>query len=311
MLKTDLLCKWPIKFLEDKLIGICSGDFITIACDSGVGKSTLSRLITRSARDQNCPVVLYSLENRPDTFVTEEVLLEYQKDTGDDLDMRGFELAHTLHPENFQQYRQKVYEQDTRTIEYNGRQLDLLVVHEQVTKGNWNIFNLIKFMKVEIEKGYRLFIIDHLDVLIQKDELADTKLAMDELWSLVQENNIAVVAFSQIVKKCVALCPSYDDLRGHKAKVYKSTIIITLGKHEYGYYNPPIKYKNAKPTYIRIAKSRNTNTACAVCYYLAGGYLEDYKEVLCDTPGNFIDGMTRDKLQKYKQKNEEKVKQWD
>ena len=220
MLTTNLLCKWPIKFLEDKLYGICSGDLITIACDSGVGKSTLSRLITRSARDQHCPVVLYSLENRPDTFVTEEVLREYEEDTGEHLDMRQFEILHTNHPERFVKYRQRVFEKDSEVIKRGEEDMDVLVVHEQVTKGDWNVYNLIKSMKVEILKGYRLFIIDHLDVLVQKDELSDTKMAMDELWSLVQEHNIAIVAFSQIVKKCIALCPSYDDLRGHKAKVY-------------------------------------------------------------------------------------------
>jgi hypothetical protein len=159
-------------------------------------------------------------------------------------------------------------------------------------------------MKEEIAKGYRLFVIDHLDVLVQKDELTDTKVAMDELWNLVQEYELAIVTFSQIVKGCDALCPSYDDLRGHKAKVYKSTIIITLGKHEYGYYNPPLQYPDAKPTYIRIAKSRSTGTACGICYYNNGSYLEDYTEVLCDTPGTYIDGMTRDKLRKYKREQD-------
>ena len=157
-------------------------------------------------------------------------------------------------------------------------------------------------MKAEIEKGYRLFIVDHLDVLVQNNELQDTKIAMDELWNLVQEHHIAVVTFSQIVKGCRALCPSYDDLRGHKAKVYKSTIIITLGRHEYGYYSPPVAFPDAKPTYVRIAKSRSTGTGCAVCYYNWGEYLDTYTDVLCDSPGNFIDGMTREKLQKYKQK---------
>ena len=311
MLTTNLLCKWPIKFLEDKLYGICSGDLITIACDSGVGKSTLSRLITRSARDQQCPVVLYSLENRPDTFVTEEVLREYEEDTGEHLDMRQFEILHTNHPERFVKYRQKVFEKDSVVIKHGEEDIDVLVVHEQVTKGDWNVYNLIKSMKVEILKGYRLFVIDHLDVLVQKDELSDTKMAMDELWSLVQEHNIAIVAFSQIVKKCVALCPSYDDLRGHKAKVYKSTIIITLGKHEYGYYPTPIRYPNAKPTYMRIAKSRSTDTACAVCFYFCGEYLDDYREVLCDNAGMFIDGMSREKLQKYKQDGQKRKSQWE
>lgn len=297
MLKTEKLCDYPIQFLQDKLYGICTGDLAIIACDSGTGKSTLSRIITRSACKQGCPVVLYSLENAPDTFVTEQVMLEYEMDTGDYVNNRQFEIMHAQDPDKFLKYRKIVYENSKR-VSKDG--LPLLVVHEQVAKGDWNVRRLIDSMQAEIQAGYKLFIVDHLDVLVQRDELTDTKMAMDELWALVQEHNISIITFSQIVKGCRALCPSYDDLRGHKAKVYKSTIIITLGRHEYGYYNPPVNYPNAKPTYIRIAKSRGTNTACAVCYFNGNGYLDDYNEVLCDAPGYFIDGMTREKLQKYK-----------
>lgn len=308
MLSTKRLCNWPITFLQEHLLGICTGDFIVIGCDSGVGKSTLSRIITRGARDDGCPVVLYSLENRPDTFVTEEVMLEYCRATGSYPNMREFEMDHTEHPEKYVEYRQAVYE---RSKETNADGLPMLVVHEQVAKGDWTITRLVQSMRAEIAQGYRLFIVDHLDVLGSGDELADTKRAMDELWSLVQQHNIAIVSFSQIVKGCHALCPSHDDLRGHKSKVHKSTVIITLGKHEYGYYAPPIKFPNAKPTYVRIAKSRSTSTACAVCFFNGGDYLDTYNDVLCDAPGNFIDGMTREKLQKFKQKKDERVTQWD
>lgn len=301
MLKTKVLCKFPVTFLQDKLYGICTNDLIIIACDSGVGKSTLSRLITRNARKEKCPVVLYSLENAPGTFITEAVRLEYCYDTDEKLDNRQFEIAHSADPDKFKQYRQKVFD-DMEQKDGNG--LPYIVIHEQVAKGDWTVKRLVESMKVEINKGYKLFIIDHLDVLVQKDELNDTKVAMDELWNLVQEYGLSIITFSQIVKGCDALCPSCDDLRGHKAKVFKSTIIITLGKHEYGYYNPPLRFPDAKPTYIRVAKSRSTPTACAICYYNNGSYLEDYTEVLCDTPGTYIDGMTREKLRKYKREQD-------
>lgn len=301
MLNTKVLCDFPITYLQDELYGICTNDLIVIGCDSGTGKSTLSRMITRKARENKCPVVLYSLENAPDTFVTEEVMLEYSKNTGKWMDNRKFEILHASNPENYKQYRQAVF---NRAEEKNEDGLPYLVVHEQVAKGDWTIDRLLLSMKEEIEKGYKLFIIDHLDVLVQKDELTDTKRAMDELWNLVQEKGLAIITFSQIVKGCQALCPSYDDLRGHKAKVYKSTIIITLGRHEYGYYNPPVAFPNAKPTYIRIAKSRSTSTSCAICYYNNNSYLEDYSKILCDTNGMFIDGQSRSTLQTWKRKQE-------
>ena len=302
MLKTKKLCDFPIKFLQDKLYGISTGDLIIFGCDSGVGKSTLSRMIMRQAHKDKCPAVLYSLENEIDTFATEEVMLEYTKDTGERLNLRQFAMEHTCNPDKFKKYRQIAFE---RSEEKSKDGLPLIVVHEQVAKGDWTAQKLIESMKGEIEKGYKLFVVDHLDVLVQRDELSDTKVAMDELWNLVQEKGLAIVTFSQIVKGCDALCPSYDDLRGSKAKVYKSTIIITLGKHEYGYYTPPLKYPEAKPTYIRIAKSRSTGLGCAICYFNGGGYLDEYVDVLCDSTGDFIDNMTRDKLRKFKKLQDE------
>lgn len=307
MLKTKKLCDLPIKFLQDKLYGICTGDLMIIACDSGCGKSSLSRMVMRKAFECDCPAVLYSLENEPETFATEEVLLNYCQDIGRKIDMREFSMEHTSNPEKFKKYRLMALEKSEKKSKDG---LLLSVVHEQVAKGDWTAQKLIQSMKKEIAEGYKLFIIDHLDVLVQKDELNDTKVAMDELWNLVQENNIAVVTFSQIVKGCKALCPSYDDLRGSKAKVYKSTIIITLGKHEYGYYQPPVKYKYAKPTYVRIAKSRTTGIGCAICYFNFGEYLEDYMEVLCDNSGDFIDNMTREKLRVWKREEDKKAGKW-
>ena len=302
MLNTKILCNWPIKFLQDKLYGICTGDLTIIACDSGCGKSTMSRIITRGANESGCPVVLYSLENAPDTFATEQVMMEYEEATKDYVDNRQFEIMHAKDPTMFVEYRKRAFEKSLKT---NDDGLPMLVVHEQVAKGDWNVRRLITSMQEEIKKGYKLFIVDHLDVLVQKDELTDTKVAMDELWALVQEHNISIITFSQIVKGCNALCPSYDDLRGHKAKVYKSTIIITLGRHEYGFYNPPVKFPDAKPTYIRIAKSRSTGTSCAITYFWRNRYLEDYTELLCDTAGTFIGGQTKESLRLWKKRQQE------
>lgn len=302
MLKTQTLCKFPITFLQERLYGISTSDLIVIGCDSGCGKSSLSRMIMRQAHADGCPAVLYSLENEPDTFITEQVMLDYCEETKQIMNIRQFAIEHTANPDKFKKNRERIFAYNEQKSKDG---LLLTVIHEQVAKGDWTIKRVIDSMKSEIAQGYKLFVIDHLDVLVQNDELKDTKTAMDELWNLVQEHGLAVVTFSQIVKGCRALCPSYDDLRGHKAKVYKSTIIITLGKHEYEYYLPPVKYPHAKPTYVRIAKSRSTSSWCAICYYNGGSYLDDYTEVLCDNTGEFIDGMTRDKLRKYKKSKED------
>ena len=72
MLHTKVLCKCPIEFLQDNLYGFCTNDLVVIGCDSGCGKSTLSRMITRQAFNEECPVVLYSLENEVNEITLDE-----------------------------------------------------------------------------------------------------------------------------------------------------------------------------------------------------------------------------------------------
>lgn len=301
MLKKEILCEWPIRFLQDNLRGICSGDFVVVACASGTGKSTLSRLITMKARDNGQPVVLYSLENQVGTFATEETRLEAFKDGVSLESAREFAIEDTEDPTRFEKYRMLALEKAKRT---NAQGLRLMVVHEDVATTDWTITRLIKSMREEIAKGYKLFVIDHLDVLAPNDEYKENIVVMRELWNLISVNNIALITFSQLRKNCSALCPGQYDLRGGMNKVYKATHLITLGRHDYGYYLPPPQTPNAKPTYVRIAKSRDGSLGCAVCYFDRGFYLDAYTNVLCDEPGNYIDGMTRDKLQRYKKQNE-------
>ena len=297
MLQKEKLCDWPVEFLQDNLGGIYTGDFIVIACASGTGKSTLSRLITSQARDGGQPVVLYSLENQVGTFATEEARTEAYKDGVYFNTVREFAIANTENPKDLEKYRLRAYEKSKLTTK-DGH--PLMVVHEDVATSDWNINRLVKSMKEEIAKGYRLFLIDHLDVLAPNDELRETTVVMRELWSLISANNIGLVTFSQLRKNCSALCPGQYDLRGGMNKVYKATHLITLGRHDYGFYTPPPKHPNACPTYIRVAKSRDSTLECAVCYFDRGRYLKMFSKVPCDEPGNYIDGMTRDKLQKFK-----------
>lgn len=300
MLDKKVLCKYPVKFLQDRLLGICTGDFIVVACASGAGKSTISRLITMQAASEDCPVVLYSLENQVGTFATESARTALLKQGLLPKDLRSFAIEDTQNKKLFEQYRYQAYLDSKRT---NADGILLTVVHEDVATDEWNIKRLVSSMEQEIEKGYRLFLIDHLDVLAPNDEYRETTVVMRELWALVNKHNIAIVTFSQLAKKCSALCPGQYDLRGGMNKVYKATHLITLGKHEYGYYNAPSEYPDALPTYMRIAKSRDTRLACAICFYNYGEYLDFYIPVVCDEPGMYIDGMTRDKLQKFQQKN--------
>lgn len=303
MIDIDVLCQWPISYLQDKLGGIITKNLVIIGGSSGFGKTTISRILTNSAIEQDCPVVLYSLEDVPDSFVTDAVRQEYVNDTGRFLDLQDFALEYKAHPNKFKKYQQIVYQKHHKTV----KGLRVLQIHEQVANLNWNIDTLKQTMLKEIEQGYKLFILDHLDVLTTQNEYIDGTRAMEELWALVAEHDLALIAFSQLqgTRNKNSLCPSQDDLRGTNRKQYKATVVITIAKHPYGYYMLPPPEIKAMPTYMRVAKSRAKGTSCGIVYFNHGQYLDYYQEVSCNESGTMIDGLTQASLEKFAKQQRE------
>lgn len=306
-----VVCDWAIKYLQDKLHGIYLGDLWVIGAFSGGGKSTLSRLITMSAHKKGVPVVLYSLENAVGTYSQEEVRMLYNEETGSRLDARMFKKLEGDNPDDFKEYRKRVYLESKKTNEDG---LRLLVLHEDVNSKNMSVEELIQSMDKEYEQGYRLFIIDHVDMLITdpKLEMTQTTHNMNKLWAYVAEKNVAIITFSQMSSSIPnnVLCPSESDLRGVKTKGQRATGVITIAKHDYGYYRPNYKHPYALPTYIRIAKNRDGATGCAVCFFETDHYLDEMiTEVSCDKQGVVVDGLTKEKLIKFKVKEDEKRKE--
>lgn len=301
-----VICDWPIKYLQDKLQGIYCGDLWVIGAFSGGGKSTLSRLITMTAHKNGTPVVLYSLENAPGTYVREEIRMMYNEETGSKTDTRAFKRLEGENPEKFLSYRKKVYE-NAKKQDKNG--LPLLVLHEDVSSQNMSVDQLLESIDKEYEKGYRLFIIDHVDMLITdpKYEVSQTTSNMNKLWAYVAQKNVAFITFSQMATTIPVnvLCPGESDLRGVRTKGQRATGVITIARHDYGAY-VAMGYPYAQPTYVRIAKNRDGATGCAVCFFDTDHYLYKALEITCDKQGVVVDGFTKDKLIKFKAEQEAK-----
>lgn len=303
MLKKTVLCKYPLQFLEDNLHGIMTGDFIMIAAGTGTGKSTISRILTQNAAACDCPVVLYSLEDEAQTFVSDSVYREVLKTQACLMDFREWLVHNTLYPEKYKEAA-RIAAQKAIRVDKN-LNIPILIVHEMQTNAAWNINNVIRTMEEEIKKGYKLFILDHLDVLVPSERPEDMVRAINTLWRFVSENQIALITFSQLAtgRNKESLCPSLDDLRGSKSKIHTPTMVISIARHNFGYYSIPDN-QNAMPTYVRILKNRQGGkTKAAVCFFDRGNYLETYQDVECNESGTLIDGMTsRDfmKLQKGK-----------
>lgn len=297
MLRKEVLCKWPIQYLQDELHGILTGNFVVIAAHTGVGKSTLSRLLTNNAIFQGCPVVLYSLEDEPQAYVSDFVYREFIKTTGSNMDFAEFLIDDTLHPEKYIEQKQRCLQYAKRTTPDG---LPLLTVHEMETSPAWTLERVLAKMKEEIARGNKLFILDHLDVLVPSERPADMVNTVRQLWDLVAKEQIALITFSQLAtnRNKESLCAGIDDLRGSKSKVQTPTVVISLARHNYGRYIMPDD-PNAKPTYMRILKNRlGGKTSGAVCYFDYGHYLDYYESVECNESGTNIDGYTVNELVK-------------
>lgn len=286
MLRKELLCTYPIAFLQDKLHGIMSGDMIMIAASTGVGKSTLSRIIVNHAISEDCPAVLFSLEDEPQTYATDSVYKEYLKQAFEPLDFREWLLDYSSNPKKYEEFAKKAALKAVNEI----KGLQSCKVYEMKTP-NWSLEEIINLITKHYEEGYRLFILDHMDVLVPSESPSDMVRAINDLWRLVAEKQIALITFSQLAsnRNKESLCPGLDDLRGSKSKVHTPTIVLSIARHIYGFY-PDVF---GKPTYCRILKNRQGgNTCAAVIYFNRGTYAQEYKEVKTNESGTTIDGET-------------------
>jgi len=293
MLKKQLLCTYPISFLQDQLHGIMTGDMIMIAAGTGTGKSTLSRIIIQHANEEGVPCVLFSLEDEPQTFVTDSVYRQYLANAFEPLDFRQWLLDYSDNPEKYKEY---AMEAAKKGMSKSKKGLKNTVVYEMKTP-NWTLEEIISLMKQRIEEGYKLFILDHMDVLVPSELPSDMVRAINDLWRLVAENQIALVTFSQLAsnRNKESLCAGIDDLRGSKSKVHVPTIVISIARHIYGFYPETV----GKPTYCRILKNRQGgNACCAVVYFDRGVYSKRYNMVKCNESGTTIDGETQRSLLK-------------
>lgn len=296
MLEKRVICQYPVRYLQDELQDITTGDFIMIAANTGTGKSTISRLFMESSIEQGCPVVLYSLEDQEGIPDANSVYQLVVKDGNYNMTFKQWLKDNTLHPEKYATYRQMAAEKAMRTNEDG---LLMSVIHEQTPRTQWTLDKVISQIKEEVRQGYRLFILDHIDILVPSERPDDMVRAMRALWQVVCDNNIALITFSQLAtrRNLDSLCPALDDLRGSKAKIHTPTVVISISRHIYGYYTlggDPMY----KPTYMRILKNRFGDTSCAVVFFYRGRYHEHYDIVNCNESGTNIDNMTSKDLMK-------------
>lgn len=292
--KTNFLCDFPIKFLQDKFHGIKQGDLIMIAALSGRGKSTTSRMILRQAMDDGVKSAFYSLEDEEGTFAKKTAHQLYLRTAFEPMDYRTFEDIFDCQPSMFINERQEVAKFLYRKAS-DGQYL--LLMHEMKSP-QWTIEEVIEQMKKEAENGYKLFVLDHFDRIVPSVPQIQTE-AINKLWDFVALNKVALITFTQLKsgRNMEALCPSLSDIKGAQAKFETPTIVISTA------WNTGDVYKEypGSATYCRILKDRKDGKrSCAVIFFQNDAYLPKYVEVECNDSGTCIDGLTMRDINKKK-----------
>lgn len=291
MLTKHKLCNYPIKYMNDETSGILTGDLILLAAGTGIGKSTMSRILTQNAIYEHCPVVLYSLEDEVGTFASDSVYREYVLSTGEYPDFREFLLDATANPDKYKKYREAAARKNAKK---NADGLRLLQIHEmsdELLSGNV-LKKVITQMEQEIEQGYRLFILDHLDVLVPSERPQDMVTAITELWRLVSTKQIALITFSQLStqRNTEVLCPSLKDIRGSAAKQQTPTIIFSIARDNVCDYTG--QYIGS-PTFCRMLKNRQgKKPSMATIFFHQGHYTQDYIWMETNESGTIVNGVS-------------------
>lgn len=255
------------------------------------GKSTTSRLLTQNAIYEHCPVVLYSLEDEVGTFASDSIYREYGLSTGEYPNFRDFLLDATANPEKYKTYREAAARKNART---NKDGLRLLQIHEmssELLSGNI-LKKVIAQMEQEIEQGYRLFILDHLDVLVPTEKPQDMVAAITELWRLVSTKQIALITFSQLSsqRNTEVLCPGLKDIRGSASKQQTPTIIFSLARDSICDYTG--QYVGS-PTFCRMLKNRQgKKPSMATIFFYQGHYTQDYIPMDTNESGTVVNGVS-------------------
>lgn len=290
MLTKYKLCNYPIKYMNDETSGILTGDFILLAAGTGIGKSTMSRILTQNAIYEHCPVVLYSLEDEVGTFASDSIYREYVLSTGEYPNFRDFLLDATANPEKYKQYRETAARKNAKT---NKDGLRLLQIHEmssELLSGNV-LKKVITQMEQEIEQGYRLFILDHLDVLVPSEKPQDMVTAVTELWRLVSTKQIALITFSQLStqRNMEVLCPGLKDIRGSAAKQQTPTIIFSIARDNISDYTLS---QLGSPTFCRMLKNRQgKKPSMATIFFYQGHYEQKYIPMDTNESGTIVNGV--------------------
>lgn len=233
-----IIGKFGIPYLDHEFLGIAKSDLVVIGGRSGVGKSSMAKIIYEN--NDKSKTALFSLENYDGDYQAGLIRKEYIKITG-----------------------QKIYSREWNTgsvKNIDARALNLAVqsVNERIKgsyifgrvppnpygdseKQNWTVKTLTEKITWCATHGIELIIIDHLDYLDRDNPNESDNAHITELMKGIraaQEEGAAVVAFSHLRKPMGKvddlIVPNENEFIGSSNKVKQATQVVLFAPSEEG-----------------------------------------------------------------------------
>ena len=272
------LCKYGIKFLDDKIGGIYDEDLLIIGAESGIGKSTIAEIIAFNCNEQGVKPALFSLENF----------------AGNTVDKKAYQLFKTRTMQWDLKFRQwidiknrtpSMTDEDVHKAETMAYNMHLI---ERDNK-DYTIDRLETDFKEVVNDGCQVIILDHLDYFdayATDNDLQHTKRLMKTIRRLQDTYKVSVIGFSQLRKNIDKniIIPTYDDLYGSGDKVKQATLVLMVARAD----KDPVD--GVYPTYFNLSKDRfGTREACEIGYNINKGKYEDsYREIKVMARGTIV-----------------------
>lgn len=285
----ELVGKFGVSYLDEKLHGILRSDLILIGARTGAGKSTIANQIAYHNAKNGIKVSLFSLENYENEFVLMELFKECQRSYYcPTTDFREFKAKLKTFPDEIVERAFTVVEKDMENIRTVSRKPD-----------GFNIEDMKKYFIDHARNGSQIFVIDHIDYFDMHNpkvnENQNITEIMREIRKLQDVYQVPVVLISHLKKGLrETIVPTLEDFMGTSNKVKEATTVILFAPDDDENTND-IDY--IKKTWICIRKERGLgffNTICNIGFNMrTKTYEEKYRIHKVNYWGTKVDGLEK------------------
>lgn len=275
--------EYGIKYLDEKLNGICQGDMVLLGAATGCGKSTIADMIARHNANKGLNVYHISLENQPDKNYIRQAFYAYRRMTKDTTIPNQRVFSECIRNNKISKDVIKTIEEQTKK-DYAG----INMIYKE--GANYTYAQLVRDIHEVFQRDADLIIVDHIDYLDREtgeNDIDHITKTMSFVWDMEILTRVPIILLSHLRKTTsgsIPLIPRMDDFIGSSNKTKVSPIVIVLSPdtEDGTERSSQLKY-NEKPTFCCVRKFRDGYTDKTktgwICFNSdTGSYNPNYEE---------------------------------